>query len=260
MRQREFLWVFRTVCVLSGVWYGPLAAQDHAGQFSQADIERGLRIYGPNCGPCHGVNGDQVPNVDLRTGKFRHASSDEDLARVIAAGIPGTAMPPHKFDRLELTGIVAYVRSMRDLHADAAVGDAARGKILVEGKAQCLGCHRIFDRGSRTAPDLSEIGVVRMSEGLQSSLLNPSASMLPMNRPVRAVTRDGKVIAGRRLNEDTYSVQLIDTDERLVSLLKADLREYTVIRVSPMPSYRDKLTTQELADVLAYLLTLRGMN
>ena len=73
------------------------------------------------------------------------------------------------------------------------------------------------------------------------------------------MTRDGKVITGRRLNEDTYSVQLIDTEERLVSLSKADLKEYTVIKTSSMPSYQGKLSAQELADVVAYLLTLNGV-
>ena len=82
--------------------------------------------------------------------------------------------------------------------------------------------------------------------------------MFPINRPVRAVTRDGKVINGRRLNEDTYTVQLVDDQERLVSLVKHDLREYTILTVSPMPSYRYTLTDAELADVVAYLLSLKG--
>ena len=82
--------------------------------------------------------------------------------------------------------------------------------------------------------------------------------MMPINRPVRAVTRDGKTINGRRLNEDTYTVQLIDDQERLVSLVKADLREYTILTSSPMPSYRDQLTANEIADIVAYLLSLKG--
>ena len=82
--------------------------------------------------------------------------------------------------------------------------------------------------------------------------------MMPINRPVRAVTKDGKVVNGRRLNEDTYTVQLIDEQEKLVSLTKADLREYTILTTSPMPSYKDRLSENELADVVAYLLSLKG--
>jgi len=82
--------------------------------------------------------------------------------------------------------------------------------------------------------------------------------MIPINRPVRAVTRDGKVINGRRLNEDTYSVQLTDEEGRLYSLMKSDLREYNVLTKSTMPSYDKELTKDELADVVSYLLSLKG--
>ena len=68
------------------------------------------------------------------------------------------------------------------------------------------------------------------------------------------------MINGRRLNEDTYTVQLIDEQERLVSLTKSDLREYTVLKTTPMPSYKDQFSAQQLADLEAYLLSLRGVN
>ena len=115
------------------------AAQEHAGQYSQAEIDSGSRLYGANCAFCHGATGDAVANVDLRSGKFRKAVSDEDLGRLITTGVPGTAMPPHKFQDAELTGIVAYVRTMRDFarrHAVAA-GDARRGKEIFAGKGAC---------------------------------------------------------------------------------------------------------------------------
>jgi hypothetical protein len=105
---------------------------------------------------------------------------------------------------------------------------------------------------------LSDIGAVRSPDALRRSIIDPTASMLPLNRPVRAVTRDGKVIAGRRLNEDTYTVQLIDSEERLVSLIKADLRQYTISTTSTMPSYKEKLSGAELDDLVAYLRKLKG--
>jgi putative heme-binding domain-containing protein len=135
-------------------------------------------------------------------------------------------------------------------------GEAARGRALVEGKG-CLRCHRIDAEGSRVAPDLSEIGAIRSAGSLQRSLQDPTSQMMPINRPVRIVTRDGTVINGRRLNEDTYTVQLIDDRERLLSLTKADLREFTVQTTSTMPAYKE-LTAGELADLIAYLLSLQG--
>src|SRR6478736_1534527 len=129
-------------------------------------------------------------------------------------------------------------------------GDAVRGRQIVDGKGGCLRCHRIGATGSRVAPDLSDIGSVRSAGSIQRSLTDPASQMMPINRPVRAVTRDGKVINGRRLNEDTYTVQMIDDQERLVSLTKADLREFTILRTSTMPSFKDTLSAGEMADVI----------
>jgi putative heme-binding domain-containing protein len=147
---------------------------------------------------------------------------------------------------------------MRRPPAPVTAGDPARGRAVVEGKGSCLTCHRIGEQGSRFARDLSDIGEVRWASELRASLVNPTAAEHP-HRYIRAVSRDGKIIEGRRLNENTFSVQLISRDDQLISLNKADLKEYAVSRVSPMPSYRDKLTPQELADVVAYLGRLKGI-
>ena len=61
------------------------------------------------------------------------------------------------------------------------------------------------------------------------------------------------------MNEDTYTIQMIDQDERLRSLEKAGLRELTAGAESTMPPATDALDDGEVADVLAYLLTLKGL-
>jgi putative heme-binding domain-containing protein len=109
------------------------------------------------------------------------------------------------------------------------------------------------------APNLSDIGSQRSPGSLQRSLLDPTSQMMPINRPVRLVTKDGTVINGRRLNEDTYSIQVMDDRERLHSVRKDDVREFTIVKTSPMPSYKDTLTSEELSDLLGYLLSLKGL-
>jgi putative heme-binding domain-containing protein len=79
-------------------------------------------------------------------------------------------------------------------------------------------CHSVSGKGSHIAPDLSDIGSSSAPSALQKPLLDPNSMMMPINRPVRIVTKDGKTINGRRLNEDTYTVQLIDDHEHLLSL------------------------------------------
>lgn len=236
-----------------------MVAQEPVGQYSQAEVENGFRLYGAHCSACHGADGDSIDGIDFRRGQFRRVTSDADLTRIMASGIPGTAMPPNRFGTADLAGLVAYVRSMRDFDVSGvALGDAARGAALFAGKGGCTTCHRVNGTGSRLAPDLSDIGAIRAPDSLQQSVLDPSTSVLPINRSVRAVTRDGRVISGRRLNEDTYTVQLIDEQERLVALDKAGLREYSVVKTSSMPSYKDKLTAEELSDLVAYLRSLKG--
>jgi putative heme-binding domain-containing protein len=235
------------------------AQEQHPGEYAPADIENGSRLYSAQCATCHGATGDGVGGIDLRRGTFRRGASDADLRRAIAEGVPGTAMRKFDLRPAEQNGIVAYIRAGFDLGARAAkVGDAARGRAVFETKGGCGSCHRVSGVGSRTAPDLTDIGSLRSATMLQQALVDPTGSMLPINRPVRAVTKTGTVITGRRLNDDTYTVQLMDDRERLVSLVKADLQEYQVLTTSPMPPYKDKLSAVEISDLVAYLLSLKG--
>lgn len=234
-------------------------AQDTAGdhRYTSADIEAGSRVYTSDCALCHGANGDGVDGVNLRLGRFRHALSDEDLRQVIRSGVSGARMPAFDLRQDELDGIVAYIRAGFDPSGVAVkVGDAARGRELFVGAGECASCHRVNGQGPRTAPDLSDIGAIRTPAALQRAILDPISALLPINRPVRAVTRDGRTIRGRRLNEDTYTVQLIDSEERLISLIKADLVEYEVSRTPIMNP--TTLSSEEVADLIGYLLSLRG--
>ncbi len=251
--------VFSVLVVLAGLGL-PAAARAQAGQYSQADRESGGRIYNTQCFTCHGPDGDAIPGIDLRKGQFRRVSTDDDIKKIVSTGIPGTAMPGLSFTPAQLTAIVAYLRSGFSTGSDAPLpGDAGRGRALFEGKGGCMRCHRVNGNGSRVAPDLSEAGVRGNSATLQRRFVDPTSTMRPINRPVRAVTRDGKVVAGRRLNEDTHSVQLIDSTERLVSLVKSDLREFQIMTTSPMPSFKDTLNSAEQTDIIAYLLSLKGL-
>jgi len=234
--------------------------QDRAPEYFQSDIQYGAQIFATQCTACHGTSGDQIPGVNFRAGQFKRVVSDNDLRATITNGVPGTAMQPFAFGASELTGIVSYLRNMSSYDGRGMMlGNAAHGQVLFAGAGNCASCHAVNGKGPRVAPDLGDVGALRTAELLHRTLLDPAASMLPVNRPVRAVTKDGKVINGRRLNEDTYTVQLIDEQERLLSLTKADLREFTVLKTTSMPSYKDKFSAQELADIEAYLLSLKGV-
>jgi putative heme-binding domain-containing protein len=236
-------------------------APAHAGQYEQADIEQGAQLYSGHCVVCHGDNGDAMPGVNLGSGKFRRAETDRDLSALIRTGVAGTAMAPSAYNDAELSALVAYLRNMGTVNlADVKIGDPTRGRALFAGKGNCASCHRVGATGSRAAPDLSTIGTLRTAASLQRALVDPNGALLPMNRTVRVVLRDGAVVTGRRLNEDTFTVQLVDSEARLVSLDRRDIREYTVSTEPLMPSYATLLNDNERADLVAYLLSLKGPN
>lgn len=234
---------------------------DHPGQYDRADIENGSRLYGAQCAGCHGANGDMVNGVDLRRGQFITARSDEDLVRVLATGRPASGMPAFAtMQPGEVTGIIAFIRAGFDKAGVAVkVGDPVRGQAVFAGKGACVTCHRVNGLGPHTASDLSDIGAVRSPASLQRALLDPASFVLPANRSVRAVMRDGRTVRGRRLNEDTYTIQIIDDRQQLVSLTKADVRMLEFINGSSMPSYATSLSPVELADLIAYLFSLKGL-
>lgn len=236
---------------------GSLLAQH---SFTQVDVEDGGRLYRANCSVCHGAQGDQVPGIDLAHGRFRRAKTDDDIAAIIRSGIPGTAMPPNNFSDFAALTIVAYLRSLAAATATTTSnGDPARGKAIYE-KESCASCHRIRGVGGRSGPDLSDIGIFRLAGDLERSITEPNAEILPQNRHFHGLTKDGAAIDGTLLNEDKYSIQLLDTTDRLISVKRADLREFAIaVDKSPMPSYKDKLSHQELSDLVSYLGSLKGV-
>ncbi len=229
-------------------------------RYSSADVETGSRLYRNNCFACHGPDGNSIPGVDFKRGQFKRVASDADLLRVIASGVPGTAMPPSNYNDGNRFALVAYLRSLHDTAQNAVgSGDPAHGRAIFEGKGACQSCHRVNGQGSRVGPDLSEVGGIRTAEYLEQSIVDPAASILPEHRYVHIVTKQGTNYTGRRMNEDTHTIQMIDTQEQLHSFLKSDLKELTLLTTTTMPSYKDKLSGGELADVVTYLLSLKGL-
>jgi putative heme-binding domain-containing protein len=265
------------VLVVLFLMTGTLFAQ-HA--FTPEEIAQGGQLFQSNCTGCHGSSGDLVQGVALMSGKFRRASSDDEAANIIRKGVPGTAMQAFNFTEQQAGMVVAYLRSFAGAAPSTtpsnapALGDAAKGKAIFEGKGNCLSCHRVGDNGSRTGPDLTSIGNPRpvfqrgappqppstavVVQQLQRSLLDPDADITTANRTFRAVMKDGSTVTGRLLNLDSFTIQLFDSKERLIALQRSDVREFAQTK-SPMPSYRDKLAPQELSDLLAYLVSLKGV-
>jgi putative heme-binding domain-containing protein len=242
---------------LSALFALSSASVAYAQHETAADLLDGERAYQNNCANCHGPNGDLIPGIDLGRARFRRPMSDEELVRVIRNGIPNTPMPATNMTAEQASRIVAYLRSLAATKgASVIAGDASRGKAIFDGKGNCTSCHSVGGAGARIAPDLSNVGAVRRTPELERALLDPQSDVQPNHRFYRVVLADGTTVTGRLLGHDTFTVRLLDTQEQLRLFVKSDVRSHGFVD-SPMPSYRNTLTAQEIADVVSYLSSLR---
>ena len=227
---------------------------------SAADVQRGSRLFRTNCAVCHGPAGAGGRGANLTQPKLRRAPDDQALFMVIRQGIPGTEMPPGWWvlDDHEMWQVAAYVRSVGRVAPEKVTGNDQAGSRLFR-TAGCIECHQMALEGGRVGPALTDIGSRRGASYLRAVLLDPASSLPEDFLQVQVVTADGKRITGIRLNEDTWSIQLRDLSDHLLSFWKEDLAslEKQPGR-SPMPSYRGRLSEHELDDLVAYLVSLRG--
>jgi len=229
-----------------------------------------------NCALCHGLGargGGRGP--DLTRTQKKHAHSDADMFQVINGGIPGTAMPANgtngqgvgMTDR-EIWQIITYIRSQEVKVQAKPMGNAVRGKDLFFGDANCSLCHMVEGKGGRLGPELTGVGGSRTREAIIDSVRNPSRRLawglteatkeFPQEyESVTAVTADGEEIKGVTLNEDSFSVQIMDANERIHLLEKDKLRSFQKSRESAMPTYdAGVLSDKDLEDIVAFLISV----
>ena len=243
-----------TAATIAATTAGGAEMADHT--YTAEALATGAEVYVENCALCHGPDGTWVPDVNLARGEFPTVVTDADLRRVITEGAAGGRMPAFNLNADRLDGIIAFMRTGFDPDGEpVTLGDAARGATVFNGAGGCNTCHRVNGVGPYTAPDLSNVARRRTPAALQRTIRQPETALLPINRAVTILTRDEELIEGRRLNEDTFTVQLMDAKGQLRSLAKADLVRFEVTQVpTHEPTY---LSDDDVADLVAYLLTLR---
>jgi len=242
---------------------GAVFAQEHS--YAPSDIENGRGLFQANCLGCHGDNGDQVEGADLSSGRFRRASTDEELIRLIREGIPNTLMiPKTNLSYGDTRAIVAFLRSLPTGGAlvadnrDVRIGDASRGESLFfSEQTQCSACHGVNGGGNLLSPDLANIGATRTPGSLEDSMLDPAKEVRAGQRFYQVTDMSGNRTEGLLLNQDTHSLQLLNGEEKLAAFQKSELDSHGFIP-SPMPSYLDVLSPAEVADLVAYMLALKG--
>jgi cytochrome c oxidase cbb3-type subunit 3 len=247
----------------------PLANDPNAAKLGEFEFRA-------NCAFCHGLGargGGRGP--DLTRAQKKHGNTDADLFRTINEGVPGTAMPQNGATQQgvgmteeEIWQVISYIRSVQVKTPAQPTGNAAHGKELFAGSAACATCHMIQGKGGRLGPDLTATGSARSMEYIVDSVRNPSRrlaqgiseAMKEFSQEYEAVTvvdAGGQKFQGVVLNEDSFTLQMLDTREQLHLFEKDKVRSVAKSRESLMPRYDDKmLPEKDLQDIIAYLLSL----
>jgi cytochrome c oxidase cbb3-type subunit III len=203
----------------------------------------------------------------------KHGDSDAEIFNTINNGVPGTAMPPNGATQQgvgmteeEIWQVVTYIRSVEKKPGKMS-GDAKHGRELFYGSDGCATCHMFGGKGGRLGPDLTAAGTSRSTEYLVESMRNPSRRLAQgiseamkefsaEYETVDVVTNDGTNYKGTLLNEDSFTIQFLDTREQVHSFDKASLKSWNKSRQSVMPVYDEKaLPEKDLQDLLAFLVT-----
>jgi putative heme-binding domain-containing protein len=223
-------------------------------------ITAGMGAYRQRCADCHGVDARGIRSPDI-TQVWARGRTDGALFGIVRNGIPGTEMPAHPAPRTSDTDvwrILAYLKTLAaPVPADAPPGSAGAGENLFV--RNCLGCHRVGDRGGHLGPDLSRIGAARARAALGRQIRGNVADFRTGYEPVTLTTPEGHQIRGVKKNEDMFSVQIMDSTERIQGYLREDMRAVTNEKQSAMPAFgSERLSDAELDDLLAYLTALQG--
>jgi cytochrome c oxidase cbb3-type subunit 3 len=219
----------------------------------------GQAIFQSHCALCHGLDGGGGRGPDLRRPKLDRAPDDEALKSLIANGIPPDMPDGEFYSPEDIANIAAFVRSLGNIPAEKLPGDPARGKALFE-RSGCLGCHILAGQGTGFGPALTDIGAKRGAAQLRETLRNPAKTLPEGFLLVEVTTSSGQTVRGIRLNEDTFTIQLKDTQGRIYSFRKSTLRSLNKLRnQTPMPSYASAFSPAQLEDLVAFLASLRGL-
>lgn len=227
-------------------------------QAAPEEVTQGQRLFDIHCSRCHGLGGVGGEGPNLMRENLRRSTTDEALLAIVEDGIEGTDMPgAWTLNGQEIRGVAAYVRSLGTVAREDLPGDPARGRDLYDATL-CSTCHVVDGEGIAFGPDLTDIGLLRGSEHLRESIRDPAASVTPRYRTVLVEDAGGAEIMGVRMNEDTFTIQILDQAGRLRSFRKTEIRRFELLpEESMMMSYAD-FRDDELDDLVAYLATLRG--
>jgi cytochrome c oxidase cbb3-type subunit III len=225
----------------------------------------GAKIFGPNCGFCHGADarGGSAPDL-LRSPVVLDDNQGELVGPMVRAGRPSRGMPG--FSSVtddQLRDIAEFLHLQVELAANrgtykilnVVTGDAKAGETYFNGAGKCNTCHS-------TTGDLAHIGSKMEPPELTQVFLYPGArdSKDGVNSgPKASVTmRDRKTVTGTVKYQDDFHISLYDADGKYHSIpvdkgVKVQMEDKLVVHRQMLDHY----TNNQMHDLTAYLVTLK---
>jgi cytochrome c oxidase cbb3-type subunit III len=269
-RFRAVVFGFMALILTSSVFHVPQvgAQESSTAPLPPADPEQGQRLFEQNCSACHGADAGGGDGPDLHGVPAN--LGNPAVQDIIRRGVSGTAMPGSStLSEKEAANIVAYLRTLDSTATPSATGDPKKGETLYQSSG-CASCHMIAGQGGNIGPELTRVGAMRGATNLRARLEDPGANLPQVGDGpfgskwsqylmFRAIEGNGRVVEGVRVGEDSFTIVLKDASGRFHGLWKPDLRS---IEKEPgksfMPSFKNALSTAQLDDLVAYLMTLKG--
>jgi putative membrane-bound dehydrogenase-like protein len=135
--------------------------------------------------------------------------------------------------------------------------DPARGKLLF--KKTCAVCHRLENEGVEVGPDLLSALANKTAESLLIDILDPSREVDPRYIEYVLTLKEGRVVTGLIAAETATSLTLRRAEKAEDTLLRSQIDDIRATAKSLMPEGLEmQLNPQELFDVIAYLLEVKG--
>ncbi len=250
-----------TVTLISALQGAPASGTPAPGASGPADPALGASIFGRNCSPCHGDLAQGVNGPPLRNSSFVQSSDPQAIAAVVGGGMIQQGMPAWlqtnggPLNDMQIASVVAYLKTLQNVaavpkatlvptetpvpnaptpepakpsnsggpgQAVNLTGDANRGKPMFG--TYCSVCHGPEGIIGVPNPD-SDDGAVPSLNPIDETIANKDAKTFATN--IDLFVEHGSVPSGPG-------------------------------PVIAMPAFGDQklLTPQQIADIIAYLISL----
>jgi cytochrome c oxidase cbb3-type subunit III len=239
-------------------------------RLDQAAVERGRKIFLPNCGFCHGNDAHGKSGPDLvRSALVLHDKKGDTIGPVIRNGRPERGMPPFaSLTPEQIADISTFLHSRAaDVSnrfaykiGDLITGNPQKGVAFFNGTGNCSKCHS-------SSGDLAHVASKYEPVELQRRMLYPAPNLIDVylgkavkaSAPAKVTVHlpSGEVVAGTLDHLDEFNVSFRDSSgwHRSFSrdTVTVDVKDPRAEHEALLPKYTD----DDMHDVLAYLETLK---